>query len=374
MKQLLRRDIDGPTLSDRILPDTQLLNAGILYLSKHGEITVLNDIGAGLIGKPEATGMVLHLNSLFSTNSEEYQVLNHIIVTECEYRDAVIKWEVGGTVRHVLMDTFTHQSSEGQVHGTYVVMKDIGNFSALEQQTQRIEKMATVGKMAAGIAHEIRNPLTTVKGFLQVLENRLHDGLMDEEIEYVQVMMNEIERVNALVAELLLLSKPHKLEWKTFSLQELFEEIFPWIQATVRERQVESAFELSQELMLCADRDMIRQLLLHLIKNAIEAMDVGGRLTIGAKALEDRVDIRISDTGPGIPYYMFDKIFDAFYTTKEKGTGLGLAICQRIVADHGGQIRVSSKGYGTTFTVSLPFSRDREINHVHQARTYPLFT
>lgn len=335
-------------------PDIQLLNAGILYISKEGDLGIFNDIAANLLGKPASAGTVRPLKNVFNSQTDEFQMLHHIMTTECEYRDAVVKWEVNGIVRHVLLDTFAHGSTDGQVYGMYVVMKDMGNFAALEQKTQRVEKMATVGKMAAGIAHEIRNPLTTVKGFLQVLEHRLQDGVMDEEIQYVQVMMSEIERVNALVTELLLLSKPHELNASTFYLQELLAELFPWIQSTASNNRVEAVCELQDGAVLHADRSMIRQLLLHLIKNAIEAMESDGQLTIRARHNENTFDIEISDTGPGIPYYLFDKIFDAFYTTKEAGTGLGLAICQRIVTDHAGHIRVASKGFGTTFTVSLP--------------------
>ncbi|MFB5190519.1 two-component system sensor histidine kinase NtrB [Alicyclobacillus fastidiosus] len=345
-----------------LLPDTQLLNAGILYLAKDGSMAVLNDISAELIGMPQATGSIVPIDMALSEDSDEYQVLQHILQTECEYRDAVVRWEVGNDVRHVLMDTFVHQSQDGQVYGMYIVMKDMGNFAALDQQTQRVEKVATVGKVAAGIAHEIRNPLTTVKGFLQVLEGRLHNGLMDEEIQYVEVMMSEIERVNALVAELLLLSKPTKLDKRTFPLAELLQEIQPWMQAVARDHGVKFVYDVPADFALFGDRDMLRQLLLHLIKNAIEAMDVDGSLSIGARMVSGRTEIYISDTGPGIPYYLVDKIFDAFYTTKDKGTGLGLAICERIVADHGGKILVSSKGFGTTFTISLPGPSQHSAN------------
>ncbi|MFD1673571.1 two-component system sensor histidine kinase NtrB [Alicyclobacillus fodiniaquatilis] len=353
MTRMLRRETHSTTLTE-LFPDTQLLNAAIFYVSKEDEVTLFNDLAADLLGQPKIVGRTVPLANIFMTHSEEYQMLHHVVATECEYRDAIVKWEIGGTVRHVLLDTFTRQSEDGHIQGMYVAMKDLGNFAMLEQQTQRIEKMETIGKLAAGIAHEIRNPLTTVKGFLQVLEHRLQDGLMDDEVQYVQVMMSEIERVNALVSELLLLSKPHKVAWTTFSMRDLLAELLPWVQSTARDHGVDFGFDIADDIQMQADRDMIRQLLLHLVRNAIEAMDVGGCVNISVKASGEGVEIEITDTGPGIPYYLVDKIFDAFYTTKDTGTGLGLAICQRIVADHGGQIRVSSKGYGTTFTVSLP--------------------
>lgn len=341
--------------------DAQLLNAGIFYLSKEQELSVKNDMASDLLGVPRGTNQAFLLSEAFDVNSEEYQFMVHVVESESEYRDAIVKWEVGGLVRHVLVDTFLDEDEDG-ASGMYIVMKDMGNFALLNQNTQRAERIATVGRLAAGIAHEIRNPLTTVKGFLQLLEQRLNSGMMDEEIRYVQVMMGEIERVNALVTELLLLSKPHDMEWSTFDLHDVLREILPWAEAAADGAGIQAECHIADGVLLQADRNMIRQLLLHLVKNAIEAMDKGGKLRIEARELDGRVEIEIADTGPGIPYYLFDRIFDVFYTTKEKGTGLGLAICQRIVADHGGQIRVSSKGFGTTFTVSLPLKRTSSVH------------
>lgn len=362
------------TTISAVQPDIQLLNAGILYLSKSGEMAVFNDIAAELLGRPELSGTISDLDSCCNPESDEYHIFHHVLSTEREYRDVVIKWEAGGTVRHVLLDTFVHQAGTSKVCGMYLVMKDMGNFSVFDQQTQRIEKTATVGQVAAGIAHEIRNPLTTIKGFLQILKCRLECSVMAEEIEYVQMMMSEIERVNTLVSELLLLSRPHDIKRTTFSLYDLFGEISTWIQSNAHNRGLEIMFNVSPGIELTADRTMIRQLLIHLVRNAVDAMDGGGSLSISAKDLKNKIDISVADTGPGIPYYLVDKIFDAFYTTKEHSTGLGLAICQRIVTDHGGQIRVSSKGFGTTLTVSLPVSeQDKSVPEALLPRIYSLF-
>jgi signal transduction histidine kinase len=344
------------------VPDIELLNAGVLYISKDLEIGILNDIASDLLGAPRGVMQHQNLRDLLGEDTEEYELIAHMVHSEAEYRDAVVKWEVGGIVRHVLVDTYLHQSSDGRVYGIYMVMKDMGNFALLDQTTQRVEKMATVGKLAAGIAHEIRNPLTTVKGFLQVLEQRLQNGVMSEEVQYVQMMMGEIERVNSLVAELLLLSRPHEMTWSTFAVADVIHDVCRAMEDAARQAGIQTSFHIDGEILLQADRKMIQQLLLHLIRNAIEAMEGGGSLHVEAREVQKCVEIKISDTGPGIPYYLFDRIFDAFYTTKEKGTGLGLAICQRIVTDHGGHIRVSSKGFGTIFTVSLPVRREASIH------------
>ncbi|GMA57187.1 hypothetical protein GCM10025858_16900 [Alicyclobacillus sacchari] len=171
--------------------DAQLLNAGIFYLSKGQELSVQNDMASDLLGVPRGTNQAFPLSEAFDVNSEEYQFMVHVVENEYEYRDAILKWEVGGLVRHVLVDTF-HDEDEDGAGGMYIVMKDMGNFALLNQNTQRAERIATVGRLAAGIAHEIRNPLTTVKGFLQLLEQRLNSGMMDEEIRYVQVMMGKL--------------------------------------------------------------------------------------------------------------------------------------------------------------------------------------
>ncbi|MBF8377810.1 PAS domain-containing protein [Alicyclobacillus mali] len=348
-----------------------LIHAGVVFLSKDLLIRLENRLAKDLFGWTEERCMA-PLGEVLSIDSEEYQLLCRIVAEDCEYRDAVVKWEVDGTVRHVLMDSFVARHAETDETGVYIVMRDMGNFALLNQHTEKIERIATIGRLAAGVAHEIRNPLTTIKGFLQLLEQRLERADMLDEIAYIRVMMQEIERVNALVTELLLLSKPQDMAWTDVSVPGLLAELRPWLDEEARKRGVETVYEVPAELELQADRGMMEQLFVHLARNAMEAMEAmeaGGRLTIRARAEDGRVELQFSDTGPGIPYYLFDRIFDVFYTTKEKGTGLGLAICQRIVADHGGQIRVSSKGFGTTFTVSLPKTRSSSVRVIQQRQS-----
>ncbi|WP_367305872.1 two-component system sensor histidine kinase NtrB [Alicyclobacillus acidocaldarius] len=345
-----------------------LIHAGVVFLSKDLLIRLENRLAKDLFGWTEER-CIAPLYEVLPIDSEEYQLLCRIVAEDCEYRDVVVKWEAGGTVRHVLMDSFVARHAETDEAGVYIVLRDMGNFALLNQHTEKIERIATIGRLAAGVAHEIRNPLTTIKGFLQLLEQRLERVDMLDEIAYIRVMMQEIERVNALVTELLLLSKPQDMTWTTVSVSEVLGHLRPWLDEEARKRGVETVYEVPADLELQADRGMMEQLFAHLARNAIEAMDKGGRLTIRARAEEGRVEIEFSDTGPGIPYYLFDRIFDVFYTTKEKGTGLGLAICQRIVADHGGHIRVSSKGFGTTFTVSLPQTRSSSLQVIRHRQS-----
>ena len=179
-------------------------------------------------------------------------------------------------------------------------------------------------------------------------------GHRDDELQFTEVMLREIDRVNDLVSELLLLSKPHKVSMQPCSVREVVEDIYPLIYSESLLRDVEFECNIEQDATIFADNAMMKQVLLNLTKNSLEAMDKSGHLRICVTGNGDMIQIQVSDTGPGIPYYQLDRIFNAFYTTKEKGTGLGLPICQRIITEHGGEIRVSSKGFGCTFSVLIP--------------------
>jgi two-component system, sporulation sensor kinase E len=332
----------------------ELLNAGVLYITKDLYIVVHNELARKLLDSSVALNQPVLLKECFDKEHEEYQILANLIFSERELRDAIVKWETNGRIRHILVDTFLDYSDAHRVEGMYVVIKDLGNFSAIDQQMQRSERLAIIGKIAAGIAHEIRNPLTTVKGFLQMLENRFTGNEMQSELTYTHMMLTEIENVNALVTELLLLSKPHVVDKEPCTVTELLSDMMPHIEKFALEQGICFTADVQFDGLMTVDKSMMKQALLNLVKNAIEAMETGGSLRILVCRTENHIQIDVVDTGPGIPYYQIDKIFDAFYTTKDKGTGLGLPICQRIIANHGGEIRISSKGFGTTFSVFVP--------------------
>ncbi|MEV3122413.1 ATP-binding protein [Paenibacillus larvae] len=215
-----------------------------------------------------------------------------------------------------------------------------------------------IGQIAAGTAHEIRNPLTSIKGFLQMLNKSFTEQGMCKEKGFTDIMLAEIDRVNDLVNEFLLLSKPKHVVYKPVDLPSVIKGLLPIINNEAILHDVQLVYEPAISLPpVIADQELLKQVFLNICKNGIEAMANGGKLMIIEKVNidEKRVNIEIRDNGPGIPVFVLDKIFDPFFTTKEQGTGLGLSVCQQIVHDMGGHIRVSSKGFGTTFTVSLPY-------------------
>ncbi|KPV44626.1 two-component system sensor histidine kinase NtrB [Alicyclobacillus ferrooxydans] len=336
------------------------LNSGILHLNQDGWLTVCNELALQLLDIDVELGVPVRLDDHLSVDREEYKLLHHIVTSRAEIRNEITTWAENKRIRHVLIDSYSDDSVDlghgcRRGHGMYVMMKDLGDFALLDQHLQRTEKLAVIGKVAAGVAHEIRNPLTTVRGFLQVMMNRFEERQMLEEQEYLQMMVAEVDKVESLVKELLLLSKPHHTAKRNCKLGKLVTALRPSIEVMADTKQISTEFVIDETIpSVAGDEGLLTHVVNQLVENAIDAMEPKGHLTVRVYSEDKVVRLDVRDTGPGIPYYQMDQVFDAFFTTKEKGTGLGLPICQKIVADHGGDIHVSSKGFGTTFSVLLP--------------------
>ncbi|MBX5436202.1 MAG: two-component sensor histidine kinase [Alicyclobacillaceae bacterium] len=333
-----------------MIPDW--MNLGVLFVGDDLYVTLCNGPARRFVYSwPEGVDRV-RLDDCFPVRSEEYRLLTQIVRGRRDLCGWLGPWETGGQLRHVVLDA-KRVDRPGRT-GIHVVFRDLGDIVALEHELLRSDKLATAAKMAAGIAHEIRNPLTTVKGFLQLFEQQFAQLEMGAELEYTRLMLTEVERVNALVEELLVLAKPDTSVKSLCRVDEMLAAISPVVEAEANARGVDYTWDAAELLEVVGDAELMKQVFLNLARNALEAMEDGGRLKISAYRSGRWVCVDVSDTGPGIPFYQFDKIFDTFYTTKQSGTGLGLAICQKIVTEHGGEIRVSSKGYGSTFSVLLP--------------------
>ena len=325
-----------------------------LCVSQSGNVIAYNDAFSELV---EVGGDLhgLSIERAFTALSSLLPLLQTILSEDKEFRSRLIHFERDHHFIHLLIDA-KKISLMDDMAGWLLICRNIENIGSFETQIIRNDKLATAGKFAAGVAHEIRNPLTSVRGFLQILQSRFIADKMTKEQSYAALMIDEIDRVNQLVNKLLLFSKPTAFSFEKIHVDEVIQSIAPVVQSHTEQNGISFVTSLQSTPPVLVDREMLKQVLLNLIGNAIEAMEEGGSLTVATKYDEGgaMVHIDVSDTGPGIPYYMLDRIFDAFFTTKEIGIGLGLPICQRIVTDQGGDIRVYTKGYGTTFSVRLP--------------------
>jgi signal transduction histidine kinase len=241
--------------------------------------------------------------------------------------------------------------SEWRGEGAVLVGQDVTELQRLRDELGKMERLSLVGQMAASITHEIRNPMAVIRGFIQLLNERSQK----EQQSYFHIILQELDRANGIINDFLSLAQNRIVEKSLCDLHELLDELMPliWADANMRGQSVELQLcEWLEPLELNVKE--IKQLVLNLSRNGMEAMNDKGALRIETMDLPDTVELRVIDNGTGIPPEKLEHLFEPFYTTKANGTGLGLALCLSIVERHRGRIRVESKlGEGTTFAVTF---------------------
>ncbi|MEV2806541.1 ATP-binding protein [Paenibacillus larvae] len=341
--------------ADAFLQD---VNLGVLLIDTDFKLIDISEMACRVLGLSKKKIIRRSMDEIFASIPPQHRLVQRNILEGMVVRNHALSWTNNQKRFELLLDSNVLRDHEGQIVGAYLMFKDVTNLRSLEAQVQRSDRLAMIGQIAAGTAHEIRNPLTSIKGFLQMLNKSFTEQGMCKEKGFTDIMLAEIDRVNDLVDEFLLLSKPKHVVYKPVDLPSVIKGLLPIINNEAILHDVQLVYEPAISLPpVIADQELLKQVFLNICKNGIEAMANGGKLMIIEKVNidEKRVNIEIRDNGPGIPVFVLDKIFDPFFTTKEQGTGLGLSVCQQIVHDMGGHIRVSSKGFGTTFTVSLPY-------------------
>jgi signal transduction histidine kinase len=229
----------------------------------------------------------------------------------------------------------------------------------MEDRIQLAERLSSLGHLAAGVAHEIRNPLNAIGMGLQRLKREFlpqEESKKEEYLSFTELIFKEIRRVNEIIEQFLTLSRPSQLNMKLSSLQDLLKNLGTLLQEEASSQGIQIRAETNSDLPLIKmDNEKLTQAFLNIMKNGMQAMEQGGVLHVETQSFKDRVEVSFSDSGSGIPPEQMEKIFNYYYTTKEKGVGLGLPIAHRIIEAHGGQLKVESQvGFGTKVTVLLP--------------------
>lgn len=236
------------------------------------------------------------------------------------------------------------------------VVRDLTNRKREEEMLVRSEKLSLIGQLAAGVAHEIRNPLTALKGFTQLLKSKYSDSS-----HYFDIMAGEIDRINLIVNEFMTLAKPHFSKFSNGRIECILQSVLSILDTQAILFNIEIRVDLEPGLpSVYCDENQLKQVFLNIIKNAFEAMLGGGVVEITVKRISaEYICIRIHDEGPGIPEHLIAQIGEPFVTTKEKGTGLGLMISSRIIETHNGTLQIfSKKNEGTTIEITLPAPTD----------------
>ena len=232
--------------------------------------------------------------------------------------------------------------------GLVVYFKDITEQRKIEQEMSRLDRLNIVGEMAAGIGHEIRNPLTTVRGYLQMFQLKKDFVLYQEQLG---TMIEELDRANSIITEYLSLAKNKAVKLTIGNVSNTINALFPLMQADAFSHNHKLQMRISETPSIQFDEKELRQLLLNLVRNAFEAMKPGGTVTIKNYFENDKIVLAVQDTGTGIPEEVLLRLGTPFVTTKDSGTGLGLAVCYRIAARHNAEIDITSSAEGTTVFV-----------------------
>ncbi|MEC0368936.1 PAS domain S-box protein [Paenibacillus chibensis] len=357
-------DITERKVSEKELTETkELLESlfessvdGICIMDTSGGVIRINEAfeniygwkNAELIGRP-APMFPAHLENRID------EIYNHLNANKKVIHLETIRPRKDGENIHVFLTLAPIQDAEENIIALTVITRDISERKKLEDFYRKADKLNAVGQLAAGLAHEIRNPLTSLRGFLQIMQSgRAEKG------EYYDIMLSKIDRINSIVNEFLVIAKPYQSNAQKNDLVRILQSVVTLLEAQAALNNINIATEADDDFpqVVCSEME-IKQVFVNILKNAIEAMPRGGDIRIQASVLQGSVRIRFIDQGEGISEKQFPRLGEPFYTTKEKGTGLGLMMCYKIIGDHKGEISIDSAlSKGTTFDIMLPLTSD----------------
>ena len=350
---------DLRTTQDHILKSVR---SGILTMDLEGEITSCNPAAEYITGYSYAE-LKSRWQDLFGSSIKVlFGHTNDLMERPFRFDGPIVKKDgdtaILGTSVSLLKD------DKNTVHGIILIFQDITKLVEMEEKVRRQEQLAVVGSLAAGIAHEIRNPLASLSGSIQVLQGEL--DLKGDEKHLMDIVVRETDRLNTIISEFLEYARPQTAHVEKILLLPLLDETIMLLKNSRDFREgITIRAQVDPQVVIQGDAKRMRQVFWNLLINACQAMPDGGEITVSTMPISRSDDdsgwceIVIKDTGRGIAHEYLDKIFDPFFTTKSGGTGLGLAIVDRIIEDHGGIIDVESEtGRGTKFRIRLPVLAD----------------
>ncbi|WP_347550974.1 PAS domain S-box protein [Pseudalkalibacillus hwajinpoensis] len=266
-----------------------------------------------------------------------------------------------GSIAYTALSTAPIEDENGNIIGIMAAFMDITDKKKTEEALIKTEKLSAVGQLAASVAHEIRNPLTSVKGFIQLLNQ---DERFLDKAPFMSIMLAEIDRMDVIIKDLLVLAKPQAHRFTSFEMNTLLTYVTQLLSTQASLYNISFQYELvKEENFLFGEENQLKQVFINLIKNAIESMPDGGCVKIRTRKLDRGIEVTIRDEGAGIPSHKIKTLGEPFYTTKEEGTGLGLLSSFKIIENHKGTIHFESTvGIGTSVTVLLPLTESDTTN------------
>jgi two-component system sensor histidine kinase PilS (NtrC family) len=371
-KELIQKQVDYHQLETFNRNVIQSLDSGLLTVDLKGKINFLNRTAERILSPHGKDIREISIYQLFPTLN---QITGRMARNSSESFSDYQRYETQfidpeGRKIHLGFSISPLTGPEGSLIGHTLIFQDITRFKDMEEQMKRLDKMAAINQLAAGMAHEIRNPLTSLSGSIQMLKSEL--ALEAHQERLMAIILRESERLNALITDFLLYAQPPKTNREVWNIRNLLEETLELFTHSPEYHEgilirTPSPFH---EIQIPIDADQLKQVFWNLLRNAAQSMEERGVLTvlleksadgIPQRSERDWMQLSISDTGKGIASHEKGKIFEPFYTTKDGGTGLGLSIVHKIVESHNGVIKVESEvGTGSTFTVLLPILQEEK--------------
>ncbi|MGD8519875.1 MAG: ATP-binding protein [Desulfobacterales bacterium] len=331
---------------------------GLVSIDIKGRIVSYNALALDLLQLNESETQNMDFKNVFDFHdSAIQQTLENcvpVIDREINYK------QKSGKMIPLALSATPIRSEEGVCEGAVIVLRDLSEIKQLEEKVRRSEKLAAIGELAAGVAHEIRNPLSSIRGFAQFLRHALRERPQDQ--QYAETMVSEVDRINNVVTDLLTFARPMEADFAPTDVAELVEHSVRLVEADAKSQELEIHMNIAELPEVKLDASQLTQALLNLLLNSLQAVEKGGHIEIGAEfnARNSSLHLWIEDDGPGIAEHQIEKIFEPFFTTREKGTGLGLSIVHKIIENHNGEIRVESppgeKNCGSRFTIIIPLN------------------
>ncbi|WP_346355698.1 two-component system sensor histidine kinase AtoS [Azotosporobacter soli] len=329
---------------------------GIITVNNQGNITMMNRAAQELTGFAPEEVVGRFYKDMFQSHPEFHSWLLDTLESGANHIGMAMEYPVKHGTSHISASTTRLKNSREEIIGAVVVFKDLTEQHRLQEQVQRAEKLATLGELMAGVAHEIRNPLTAIKGFVQYLSETDSE---EERQEYMPIISKEVDRINAVIEEMLYFSKPCPLRRRLLDFNAVVAATLLLVDNKARRGKVVFVRHLAEGLPeVEGDEEQLRQLLLNLVMNAVQATAAGGTVAVRTWRKAEQLCLQVSDNGSGILPENLAQVYDPFFTTKQNGTGLGLAVVQRILSSHGGRMELESVwGHGTTVLVYLPLTQ-----------------
>jgi PAS domain S-box-containing protein len=349
-------------MKDEISDGTSIFNTisdGIIVIDKKGKVRNINQglcRTLGFEGKQLVNKNLYNLLNGFDNSDENKSLILTLIESleaQKELRQKEKLFFIDTEVRYLALSTYMLKNKNMSVIGVLAVVHDFTNKKKLEQQLQHVEKLATASQMAAELAHEIKNPICSIKGLIQIMGKKY----CLEDTKYYEVITNEIDRINALIYGFLTLTQKKPI-FEKVSINSVMEDLLPLVESYAEGKNISINIDIQKEVpFINADIENIRQVIINIIQNGVDALHKNGGMNICVwyDQLNELVKMEFKDNGSGIKPEYLDKIFEPYFTTKSNGTGLGLAISHKIIENHYGRLfAFNNLDGGATFIVELP--------------------